>query len=235
VRVLALIPACDEAGTIGAVVEGVRAAGLDALVVDDGSRDATAARAAAAGAIVLRHERNRGKGAALRTGFAHARRAGYDAVLTLDADLQHDPREAARFLDAAERTGADLVCGSRAASWQRMPLLRRATNAAMSLLVSLLAGVRLRDTQCGYRLLGRRALERIEVGRDRFEVDSEIVLRAAEEGLVFAEVPVSTIYLPGRASRIRFARDTLRFLALVLSHVLFSTRRSRRVTEKVDR
>jgi glycosyltransferase involved in cell wall biosynthesis len=228
VRALALIPAYDEAATIEAVVAGVRAAGLDALVVDDGSRDATGALAAGAGARVLRHERNRGKGAALASGFAWALERGYDAVLTLDADLQHDPREAPRFLERAARGPWDVLCGTRMRRRRGMPFVRWATNACMSNLISLVAGVRLTDTQCGYKLLTRRALALVPLEAERFDVESEILLRAAEAGLRIGEVPVATIYREGRRSRIRPLRDTLRFLRLVALHVLFRGRRMRR-------
>lgn len=229
-RVLALIPAYDEAPTVAEVVRGVRAAGLEALVVDDGSRDATGARAREAGAVVLRHEANRGKGAALATGFAWAREAGYDAVLTIDADLQHDPREAPRFLAAAER-GADLVIGTRMRRRRGMPFVRWATNAMMSNLLSLVSGVRLTDTQCGYKLLTRRALATLPLGAERFDVESEIVLRAAAAGLAIGEVPVSTIYVPGRRSRIRPVRDTARFLRLLARHLIAGGRRAGPATD----
>ena len=218
-RVLALIPAYDEAPTIEAVVAGVRAAGLEALVVDDGSSDDTAARAERAGARVLRHERNRGKGAALATGFAAARSETFDAVLMLDADLQHEPREAACFLEAFRARGADLICGTRMRRRRGMPFVRWATNALMSILISMVAGVRVTDTQCGYRLFSRRAVERLALGAERFDVETEIVLRAARLGLRIDEVPISTIYLPGRRSRIRPVRDTARFFWFLLRHL----------------
>ncbi len=209
-----MIPALDEEATIGALVEGLRAVGLDVLVVDDGSRDATAERAARAGAEVLRLPENRVKGAALRAGLARALREGYDAALALDADLQHDPREAPRFLAAHARTGADVLIGRRRGAG--MPLVRRATNALLSLALTLASGKRLRDTQCGYRLLARRALERLSgLTSEQFEIESEIVLRAAAAKLSIREVPISTIYRPGRTSRIRPLRDTWRFLRLL--------------------
>lgn len=223
-RALALIPALDEAATIEAVVSGVRAAGLDALVVDDGSSDDTGARAARAGAATLRHERNRGKGAALASGFAWAQARDYDAVLVLDADLQHDPAEAPRFLAAARAGTADVLCGTRMRRRRGMPLVRWVTNALMSNLLSMVAGVRLTDSQCGYKLLTRRALERLPLDAERFDVESEILLRAAAQGLRIREVPVSTIYRPGRKSRIRPVRDTLRFFRFVVRHLLRGAR-----------
>ena len=223
-RPVAVIAAFDEAATIGSVVRGLRDAGLPVIVVDDGSSDTTAARAAEAGARVLRHESNRGKGAALRSGFREAQARGYDAVLTLDGDLQHDPRDAPRFLEAAEKTGADLVLGTRMARPGGMPFHRRVTNALMSIVLVILTGVRMSDTQCGYRLLGRRALAALGLRCNRFDVDSEIVLEAAAAHLTIREVCVHAVYLPGRPSRIRPGRDAVNFFRLLFR---FLARRGR--------
>lgn len=219
-RVIAVIPAFDEAATIEEVVGRVRRAGLEVIVVDDGSRDETARLAERAGARVIRHEANRGKGAALRTGFAHARALGAEAALALDADLQHDPAEAPRFIEAAERTGADIVCGTRMARRSGMPLVRWATNGWMSVLLSMVAGIRLTDSQCGYRLLGRRSLEQLEIRAERFDVESDMLLQAAALGLRVREILVRTIYVPERRSRIRPLRDTIRFFGLLGRHLV---------------
>jgi len=229
-----VIPALNEAPTVAEVVRGVRDVGIDALVVDDGSTDGTATIAARAGARVVSHERNLGKGAALATGFREGLGLGYDAVMVVDADGQHPPAAVPRFIACADETGADLVVGTRMRRRRGMPFVRWATNAMMSILLSMLAGVRLTDTQCGMKLLGARTLElllgpaRTEAvrvggapgGAARFDVESEIILRAAAHGLRIAEVPIPTIYIPGRRSRIRPLPDTVRFLALVARHFL---------------
>jgi glycosyltransferase involved in cell wall biosynthesis len=226
-----VIPAFNEEATVGEVVERVRAAGLAPIVVDDGSVDRTGERARDAGAAaILRHPANRGKGAALATGFAEALRAGHDAAIVIDADLQHVPAEAARFVACREATGADLVVGTRMRRRRGMPFVRWATNAMMSNLLSMLAGVRLTDTQCGMKLLSRRALERVlsnpralpRGAAARFDIESEIVLTCAAAGFAIQEVPISTIYVAGRRSHIRPVWDTVRFLWLVARHLLKS-------------
>jgi glycosyltransferase involved in cell wall biosynthesis len=179
---------------------------------------------------VIRHEANRGKGAALATGFRAALEGGLDAAIVVDADGQHDPAEVPRFLRCAARTDADLVVGTRMRRRRGMPFVRWATNAMMSNLLSILSGVRLSDTQCGMKLLSRRALERIlgpARAAERFDIESEMILVLARGGFRIREVPISTIYIPGRKSRIRPLPDTLRFLWLVLRHVSGVARRGR--------
>jgi len=154
-RLLALIPAYNEAGRVGGVVAAVRAR-LPVLVVDDGSADGTARLAEEAGATVLRQQPNQGKGAALRAGFRWALEAGYDAVLTLDADGQHDPAEIPAFVEAFTAQGADLVIGER--SFRQMPFPRNLSNTVGRALFSWALGQPVRDNQSGYRLLSRRMM-----------------------------------------------------------------------------
>lgn len=112
-RVLVLLPALNEEATVASVATRVQAAGFDACVIDDGSADLTAARARSAGATVLRLPSNLGVGGALRCGFRYAVAQGYDTVVQVDADDQHDPGEIRELLTTMERTGADMVVGSR--------------------------------------------------------------------------------------------------------------------------
>jgi glycosyltransferase involved in cell wall biosynthesis len=184
-------------------------------VVNDGSGDATATCARDAGARVIEHERNKGKGAALRTGLAHARTAAFEFVVILDADGQHDPEEIPRMVAGARAQGADMICGTRMTNPQGMPWLRRVTNRTMSAFLSWLCRVRLTDTQCGYRLLSARAMKAIELKKDRFEVESEMLIQAVTHKLVVGEVPVRSIYGHDHSSHIKPLRDTSRFIALV--------------------
>ncbi|MCU0724029.1 MAG: glycosyltransferase family 2 protein [Planctomycetes bacterium] len=216
-RTLAVIPAFDEEERIGDVVRRVRKF-LGALVVDDGSSDRTSAAAAAAGAEVERHPVNRGKSAALETGFRAALRLGFEAVVTLDADGQHLPEEIPRFLEAAAK-GADVVVGCRMRDVRDMPTVRRWTNQTTSRIVSWLARTRLYDSQSGFRLFRAEVLRRVPVTAGRFAGESEILIRAGRAGFRIAEVPVSTVYFEGRQSRIDPVRDTIRFFRLVSKYL----------------
>ena len=155
-QVLALIPAYNEAAHITGVIQDARAH-LPVLVVDDGSTDDTALKAEAAGAAVLRQTPNQGKGAALRAGFRRAIEDGYDAVLTLDADGQHDPVEIPRFLQAHAERKADLIIGAR--TFAEMPLVRRVSNTVGTWTFSWAIGQPIPDNQSGYRLVSRRLME----------------------------------------------------------------------------
>ena len=148
---LVVTPAHNEEGTVGVVVEGVRALGLPSLVVDDGSTDSTALVAAAAGATVLTHPVNLGVGAALRTGFRHATAHGFKRVVQLDADLQHPPEEIPLLLEAADR-GADLVVGSRFGTGYD-PGARRMAMRLLSTVVSRRIGVRITDPTSGFKVV----------------------------------------------------------------------------------
>lgn len=217
-RVCAVIPARDAASTVGAVVRGLRTTLPDAtvLVVDDGSSDETGARAREAGAIVLRHTLNEGKGAALQTGFDEAVRLGADAVLALDADGQHDPSWAPRLL--AGLAAADLVVGSRLQSREGMPRLRRVTNDVTSWWVSRLARTPIEDSQSGYRAIRAPVIRRVRPEARRFEYESEFLVAAARAGFRIGAVGIPTLYnAPG--SHIRPVRDTVRFVRFVVRHL----------------
>ena len=142
-RVLVVIPALNANPTIGRIVTESLAAAREVLVVDDGSSDGTGAAAKAAGAMVIRHEINRGKGAALSTAFAWALERGYGAVVTLDADGQHVPAEIPRFIDCRRETGADLIIGSRRHLFAGMVRRRRMANLFSAKAISFAAGQRI--------------------------------------------------------------------------------------------
>ena len=210
--VLALIPAWNEAERIGPVVRGARAR-LPVLVVDDGSVDETGEAARDAGAMVVRHPENRGKGAALKTGFAWALEHGYDAVLTLDADGQHDPAEIPKFLAAFEAGAGDLIIGAR--DFSKMPWPRWWSQPLGCWLLSRALGVPIQDNQSGYRLLTRRLLERMRLTSTGFEMEVEMIAEAVRLGLPIAWVPIRTIYGIGKPSNFHPLWDTIRFLQMV--------------------
>jgi len=198
------------------LIRRIRQLGFDVIVVDDGSTDQTARTAAETGAMVISHLRNQGKGQALRTGFAYALRSGYDAVVTLDGDGQHDPSEIPRLLEAAAHTPGAIVVGSRlSVNGSPMPLARRLTNRLMSWVVSQVTRQDVHDSQCGFRVIPRRLLEAVPLSSRRFEIETELLLSAARLGWTIRSVPVKTIY-DGHHSHIRPVRDGIRFARLIL-------------------
>ncbi|MBI3614910.1 MAG: glycosyltransferase family 2 protein [Candidatus Omnitrophica bacterium] len=217
-----LIPAYQAQAMIGSLVGQAAAQGLPVIVVDDASSDQTSQRAEESGARVIRRQVNGGKGRALREGLEHALKAGYDWILTMDADGQHLPSEIPRFLEAAAQGSADLILGNRMENPKGMPLDRRLTNWLMSRILSSVAGQRFPDTQCGFRLIGRRVLEQVDLDRDRFEIESELLVKSAWAGARIVSIPVSSVY-DRNTSFIRPGRDTLRFFRF-----LFGLWKSRR-------
>lgn len=211
---LALIPAYNEADHIRGVVEASRLH-LPVLVVDDGSTDATAALAEAAGASVLHQAPNQGKGAALRAGFRWAIESGYTAVVTLDADGQHDPTEIPAFLEAYARRQADLIIGER--DFSRMPLVRRVANSIGRWSFSWALGQAIRDNQSGYRLVSRRLMKALlDNAEQGFEFEVEMIVTCLQQGYSLDWVPIRTIYA-GEASHIRPWSHTVNFFRVVRS------------------
>jgi glycosyltransferase involved in cell wall biosynthesis len=198
-RLLVVMPAYDEAGRIGRVVRMVRGqVPADVLVVDDGSRDSTAEEARAAGAIVAAHAVNLGYGAALQTGYRYALRFGFDAVLQMDADGQHDPSSIRELLRALEG-GGDVVVGSRFlhGGSYRPPLLRRLGMLLFGRVASFYCGMRLTDPTSGYQALSRRALEFYAHERYPHDYpDADVLSMVARVGLNLVEVPVRMLSSP---------------------------------------
>jgi glycosyltransferase involved in cell wall biosynthesis len=199
-RILALIPAHDEGPRIGAVVAAA-VRHLPVLLVDDGSSDDTADQAAAAGATVIRQEPNAGKGAALRAGFRRALDEGAVAVVTLDADGQHDPDEIPAFLAAFAGDRPELVIGQR--DFGQMPAIRRLSNTLGGLALTAALGRSVPDNQSGYRLIGRQLMRALlDSDESGFEFEVEMIARCIALGLPIASVPIRTIYA-GESSHIR--------------------------------
>jgi len=180
------------------------------MVVDDGSTDATAEVAAAAGAEVLRQPANTGKGTALRAGWEHAARRRFGWVLTMDGDGQHAPEDVPALLERAENTGAPLVVGNRMGQSALMPWIRRWVNHWMTRRLSALAGIALADSQCGLRLMNLQALAGLQIRAEGFDIESETLIAFVAAGYKVEFVPIQVIYQTG-PSRINPALDSWRW------------------------
>jgi glycosyltransferase involved in cell wall biosynthesis len=210
--ILVIIPAWNEARTIGHIVEAVRAK-LPVLVIDDGSTDGTADCAGRAGVEVVSHPTNQRKGAALKTGFRWASERGYEAVITMDADGQHDPEDLDKLLNAYRHHQGDLIIGER--QFSRMPWPNRFTTPLGSKILSWALGTRVTDNQSGFRLLTRAFLKRMRLGSNGYEMEVEMIWEAIRLRMPIAWVPIRTIYFPERKSGFRPIIDTLLFLRMV--------------------
>jgi len=208
-RIAVLIPAYNAAESLRGVIEGIKGYVSSILVVDDGSTDATAEVALAAKVRVLRHQINRGKGVALRTGFWFLLNQGYRAIITMDADGQHDPSYIPSLINAYEEGRGDIVIGSRAGEFNAMSRLRRFWNQLGVKAVSKLIGTPLTDTQSGYRLITAEALHGLPLRATGYEVELELLIKACKRGHRVVEIPVTTHYIDGRpSSHFRPVRDT---------------------------
>lgn len=211
-----LIPAYQATSTIGVVVTRLRELhpGLAILVVDDGSSDSTSDNARRAGADVIRLEVNSGKGTALATGIAALRERGFEWALAMDADGQHLPEDAAKFLSGAFSDKTGLVVGARRLHPDSMPLPRVCSNRLTTFLLRLQAGKPLWDSQCGYRMYRLGAISIAGVPScGRFEWESEAMVRIACAGFEIGKVDIATVYTDA-GSHIRPWRDTFRFVKL---------------------
>ncbi len=215
-----LIPAYNAESSLGDVLEDVLALGLPVLVVNDGSTDAT--QRVAQGKPVWRvvsHERNRGKGAALKTGFAVAREAGFSHVLTLDADGQHPVEAIPTFLETCRNRPEAILVGNRFSgeTIRAMPWVRRFSNTCSSTLISLAARTRIPDAQCGMRVYPLRIIEKIELHSDGYALETEVLVKAGRRGTVVANIPISCHYPDGTStSRYRAFADSWRIAKVIL-------------------
>jgi glycosyltransferase involved in cell wall biosynthesis len=206
-----VIPCFNEGGRIALVVAGLRRHLEAVFVVDDGSWDATAVEAEKAGAIVLKHQANQGKGAALQTGWKAAYKAGFLWAISVDGDGQHAAEDIPGFLETANRTSASLVIGNRMPGAAAMPGLRRCVNQFMSRRISKISGQTLPDTQCGFRLMDLKIWAELEIEAEHFEIESEILLGFIRARQRVEFVPIQVIY-KDEHSKIDPLRDTIRWL-----------------------
>jgi glycosyltransferase involved in cell wall biosynthesis len=216
-RALVVIPALNAERTIGAVVADCKAEVKDVLVVDDGSTDRTAEVAREAGADVVSHPVNRGKGAALKTAFAYAQEHGFEAVVTLDADGQHLPREIPKFFAVREETGGDLIIGGRAHLFGQMLPRRRFANRFSARCIAFASNTNVTDSQSGFRLYSAQLLRAIRLRSDGFDMESEVIVQAGKRRFKIISIPIDLGFVDGQStSHYRPLMDTIRIAWTVI-------------------
>jgi glycosyltransferase involved in cell wall biosynthesis len=233
-KILALIPAYNVAPYLADVIIRTREFVSDILVVDDGSSDETYDIAIATESPVVRHETNRGKGAALKTGFAYAIEHDYDAVITLDGDGQHDPKYIPDFIAAYTKTIdvtnpiakdniSDNICGliigSRTKDKADMPFQRRCSNYLTSRILSYILHAPLEDSQSGYRLISVAMLKQLHLRSNRYQLETEIIIKAVKAGFGVSFIPIKVVYGANFPTSIHGWADTFRWLKLVLEEI----------------
>jgi glycosyltransferase involved in cell wall biosynthesis len=214
-KIICLIPSFNEEKKIGGLVAAVRSLGYDCCVIDDGSSDRTAALALENGAEVVTNEVNLGKGASLRKAFSLLIPRDYDAVIIMDGDGQHLPRDISQFVACYQEKHPGIIVGNRMQKSRGMPFVRWVTNSFMSFVLSKIAGQDIPDSQCGFRLVDMLVLKALNLYTEKFEIESEMLLEAAKMGFAIKSVPITTVY-EGQASAIHPVKDTIRFFKFVI-------------------
>jgi glycosyltransferase involved in cell wall biosynthesis len=220
----ALIAAYDEAPRIAAVVSGIRPHVDHVLVVDDGSADGTGAVAREAGAEVVRHPSNRGKGTAIRTGLSLLATRAFSHVLLLDGDMQHAPDDAPRLIETARRGHGDFILGERHFDRRTTPRSRYYTNTISSWVISTcFIGQRVADAQSGFRLIDTNLLRQVRLSGRGYEIETEMLIKLARRGARIARVPIGLHYHDS-SSKLRPLRDTTRTCFLAVRYRFFPER-----------
>lgn len=209
-----ILPAFNEAENISNIIRKIKKINMDVIVIDDGSDDSTLSIAEQEKVFVMHHPKRCGKGASLKDGFDHAKRKGYDIIITMDADGQHDPSEIPVFIKKAKETGACIIVGDRLANSSGMPLIRVLTNKFMSMIISAICHQRIPDTQCGFRLFRRDAINSVEIEAHKFEIESELLVKLSRRGYRIESLPIKSIYA-GETSQINPIIDTFRFIRFI--------------------
>ncbi len=213
-RTCVIIPTYNESKNIGQIVSQIRLQNLDVLVVDDGSEDNTCGIAAEHGAKVIRNQVNEGKGASLIKGFDYALKEDFHAVITMDGDGQHLVEDIPYFMRLAQYSNSSIIIGNRMHKPKNMPFVRLATNKVMSWFISRIVKQYIPDTQCGFRLIKREVLERINLSTRKYEIESEVLIKGARLGYKIEAVSIKSIY-DGNKSQINPFVDTIRFIKFV--------------------
>ncbi|HED11164.1 MAG TPA: glycosyltransferase family 2 protein [Caldithrix abyssi] len=215
-----LIPAYNAESSLAKLIESILRHTADfkpekIIVVDDGSGDNTVTVARKLPVELISLPQNRGKGAALKEGYAYFLnhcRSGY--LITLDADLQHPPENIGDFLQTAEKHNSAVIIGQRSFTPPAMPLMRVLSNTLTSQIISGLTGLKIPDSQCGYRMIRRDVLSRLELRENGFQLESEFFFRCRELKVRIDYCPIPTVY-NDYGSSMHHVRDTLKFIQLM--------------------
>lgn len=224
-KIAILIPAYNEEKYIKKTIKRCLEILPDVIVVDDGSKDLTYPIAKKAGALVLQHIINKGKGVALRTGFNHALDKNFHGVITIDADHQHNANEITKFIDfiSSSKEDIDIILGNRMDNIKDMPWIRYIANKFTSWLISIRAGVKIPDVQSGFRYISKEVLKNVKTKTSRFETEPELVLRASLKGYKISSIPISTIYYKGIVSNVHPIKDAFMFLKMFVQSFFWKT------------
>lgn len=217
-----IIPSYNASATLGKLISQLSdyISSKDIIVIDDGSIDDTYKIATACGVVILKHQENKGKGVALKTGFDYCLKNNYFGVITIDADLQHDPKLVKNFLKTAENLKYGIIIGTRKMNLKIMPFDRYLTNKVTSIILSILSGKTIHDSQSGYRWISKDVLRKIKLSSRRYDLESEILVKAGRANFKIGEVEISTIYEKSK-SFINPLIDTGRFIKVVIKSVFW--------------
>ncbi len=218
-KILIIIPTYNAEQTIEQLLDEVEkyVSQENILVVNDGSIDSTIEKISKKNIAIIHHQKNLGKGAALQTGFDFALQKKYEAVITLDADLQHPPKYIPEFLQKYYDNNYDIIIGNRLHNTQGMPFHRKLSNTITTFLVKLKTGVNVFDSQSGYRFIHRKVLEKIHLSSSGFEAETELLLKAVKQKYTFGAVNIPTIY-NGEKSNMKNFSTTINFIKILLKY-----------------
>lgn len=215
-NIFIVIPAYNEGKTIGHIVSQLDKRGFRVIVIDDGSKDNTIVEANKFGAEIIAHTKNTGKGRCIREGLEYALENNCEAVITMDGDGQHSFNDIDKFIEEYKKSGSDMILGNRLHNPKKMPFIRRCANLCMSFIISFLITERIEDSQCGYRFISRRGIEKMKLNTEKYEIESEMIMEAKRRGLKISSVNIDSIY-EGEASQINPLLDSIRFLKFIIN------------------
>jgi glycosyltransferase involved in cell wall biosynthesis len=217
-KICAVIPAYNASKQLRKVVDDLRQWNpkIAILVVDDGSTDDTKRVAKSLNVLVKEHNKNLGKGAALKLGFKTALSMGANVIITLDADAQHNPKDIKQLFSKMDTEKLDLVVGSRMSDTANMPIHRVLSNKITSKLISWRLGQKIEDSQCGFRLIRAELLKNIILESTKFDLESELIIKSGLNGFKIGSATIETIYTDHGSSAINLVTDTFRFIRLLV-------------------
>jgi len=225
-KIAILIPAYNEAGYIKSVIEKCSVYGLDIIVVNDGSTDDTSKilslllKKNKLKLTILEHEKNKGKGEALKTGFNFVIRNGYYGVITIDADGQHNIEEINNFINEVKKNNPDIIVGSRFKNTKGMPFIRLVANLLTSWIISTIALKKIDDVQSGFRFIKHDVIKKVKLETSNFDTEPELLIKASLCGFKISNIPIETIYhLDEFKSHINPIKDTIKFFKLIFKSI----------------